>query len=55
MMMMDYSIKAVDLPAYWLTGGSVRHFVSLATKHIDDCVVAKKVTCNTKRKDYLFI
>lgn len=38
------SIFAVNLPVYGLPSGGVLHLVSLATKHINDCVVAKKVT-----------
>lgn len=39
---------AVNVPVYGLPSRGVLHLVSLATKHINDCIVAEKVTCNQK-------
>lgn len=44
-------ILAVNLPVYGLPSRGVLHLVSLTTEHINDCIVAKKVTCKQKRND----
>lgn len=43
-------ILAANVPVYGLPSRGVLHLVSLATKHINDCIVPKKVTCNGEKK-----
>lgn len=50
---MSVVIITVKVPVYGLPSRGMRYLVSLATKHIDDGVVAKKMTCNQKKKEVM--